>query len=88
MTVSLPRSARPTRENQAELQEKWRAFKQKLDRAGYELSGYGWVEEHGELADDCVCLQSAEALERGFPTHKGMCAAAMETSFIVISCSH
>jgi hypothetical protein len=71
MTVSLPRSAWPTRENLDELQEKMRLFKQKLERSKYFWSAHGWVAEHGEISEDCVCLQPDEARNRGLETPRG-----------------
>jgi hypothetical protein len=57
MTLSLPRSAWPTAENNSELQRRCRWLLRYMTRHGF-IEAYGWVYEVGEPRPECVCLQA------------------------------
>lgn len=56
MTVSLPRSAWATPENNSELQRRCRWLLRYMMRHGL-IEAYGWVYEVGAPRPECVCLQ-------------------------------
>lgn len=59
LTLSLPRSAWPTRENMRELQDGCRSFLRYLQR-GNLVEAYGWVREVGAPRSECVCDPSLQ----------------------------